>query len=438
MGYIGIVNSDEVISNQIIKLLKKDEVVNYKILTNEEEIIEFISFELPELVIINFSDPNLDIESIMEQISRDIWVNNFGIIGIYDQEKVSEEAVMKKYMEFNILTLLDNILYKIVIAKCAKIILENKQLLFNKGFSEKFFDKDAGSLKIENDPFTVSIYAGLTSSMLTQKSLVKPESRVHIQLIFSELLINAIEHGNCGITFDNKTKFLNTGGNIIDLILKKNKDPLISGKKVSIEWEMSRDKSTFIIRDEGEGFNVVKLKDKIKKEGVYALHGRGIKMASLFAERLAYNRKGNAVLVQIRHDKDIVPKAPESLSSEEIIDVKKGDIVCKEGEFGDSLYYISSGKYSVWHANKKVGELDPSDIFIGEMAFFLNNERSATVVVETNGRIIKISRKNFIQIIKKYPQYGLFLVKLLSVKIVRANIANAGLQNTLTKMKPAI
>jgi len=438
MGYIGIVNSDEKISAQIAKSLKKDEIINYKILSNEEEIIEFISFELPELVIINFSDPDLDIESIMEQISHDIWVNNFGIIGIYDQEKISEEAVMKKYMEFNILTLLDNIMYKIILTKCAKIILENKQLLFNKGFSEKLFDKDVGSLKLENDPLTVSIYAGLVSSILIQKSLVRAESRMHIQLIFSELLINAIEHGNCGINYDEKTDFLETGGNIIDLIAKKNKDPLISKKIVSMEWEISRDKSTFIIRDEGEGFDVLQFKDKIKKEGIYALHGRGIRMASFFAERLAYNRKGNAALVQIKHDKDISPKAPESLSSEEIIDVKKGDTVCKEGEYGDSLYYISSGKYSVWHANKRVGELDPSDIFIGEMAFFLNNERSATVRAETNGRIIKISRKNFIQIIKKYPQYGLFLVKLLSVKIVRANIANAGLQNTLTNMKPTI
>ncbi|MCL2480128.1 MAG: cyclic nucleotide-binding domain-containing protein [Spirochaetaceae bacterium] len=438
MGYIGIVNSDEEIGTQIIRLLKEDNIANYKILTCEEEIIEFISFELPDLVIINFSDPNLNIESIMEQISQDIWVNNFGIIGIHDQEKITEEAVMKKYIEFNILTLLDTLLYKIVLTKCAKIILENKQLLFNKGLSEKFFDKDAGSLKIGNDPLTVSIYAGLTSSMLIQKSLVKPESRMHIQLVFSELIINAIEHGNCGITFDEKTDFLESGGNIIDLIVKKNEDPVIAAKKVSIEWEMSKDKSIFIIRDEGTGFNVFTLKDKIKKEGAYALHGRGVKMASLFAERLAYNKKGNAVLVQIRHDRDISPKAPDSLASEEVIDVKKGDIVCKEGEFGDSLYYISSGKYSVWHANKKVGELDPADIFIGEMAFFLNNERSATVVAELHGRIIKISRKNFIRIIKKYPQYGLFLVKLLSEKIVRANIANAGLQNSLTNMKLTI
>ena len=438
MGYIGIVNSDKEIDSQIIKLFKKEEMANCKILTNEEDIIEFINFELPDLAIINFSDPDLDIESIMAKISQDMWVNNFGIIGIYDREKTTEEAVMKKYMEFNILALLDNIIYKIVLTKCVKIILENKQLVVKRDLSEKFFNKDVGSFKIENDPFTVPIYAGLVSSMLIQRGLVKPESRMYLQLIISELVINGIEHGNCGITFDEKTEFLESGGNIIDLIAKKTEDPAVAKKKVSIEWEISRDRSTLIIRDEGAGFDIFKLKSKIEKEGEYALHGRGIKMASLFTERLAYNRKGNAVLVQIKHDQDISPKAPKSLSKEEIIDVKSGDIVCKEGEFGDSLYYISSGKYSVWHAGQRVGELDPSDIFIGEMAFFLNNARSATVMAETNGRIIKISRKNFIKIIKKYPQYGLFLVKLLSVKIVRANIANANLQNNLTSIKPSL
>ncbi len=438
MGYIGIVNSEEEIGNNIVNLLKKDGITNYKILTNEEEIVEFISFELPELVIINFSDSSLNIDSIMERISHDIWVNNFGIIGLYNQEQTTEDAIMKKYLEFNVLTLLDNIIFKVVLTKCVKIILENKQLLFNRDLSEKLFDRDVGSFAIGNDPFTVSIYAGLASSMLMQRGLIKPESRMHLQLILAELIINAIEHGNCGITYDEKTEFLESGGNIIDLISQKCSDPGIGNKKVLLEWEITRDRSKFVIKDEGNGFDIFKLKNKIEKEGAYALHGRGIRMASLFAERLAYNRKGNAVLVQIRHDKDIAPKAPQSLSKEEIIDVKKGDIVCREGEFGDSLYYISSGKYSVWHANKRVGELDPSDIFMGEMAFFLNNERSATVIAETSGRIIKIPRKNFIQIIKEYPQYGLFLAKLLSVKLVRANSSNAELQTNLAHMKPTV
>ena len=69
---------------------------------------------------------------------------------------------------------------------------------------------------------------------------------------------------------------------------------------------------------------------------------------------------------------------------------------------------------------------------MGEMSFFLNNERSATVVAESDCILVKVPRKNFIQIIKKYPQYGLFLAKLLSRKLARANTKSAELQAVST------
>ncbi|MCK5198136.1 MAG: cyclic nucleotide-binding domain-containing protein, partial [Spirochaetales bacterium] len=85
------------------------------------------------------------------------------------------------------------------------------------------------------------------------------------------------------------------------------------------------------------------------------------------------------------------------------------------------LYYIASGRYKVIFNNKVVGSLSPADMFMGEMAFLLNNKRSAAVYAEEQGKLIKISRKAFVQVMKKYPHYGIFLSKLLARKIVRAN-----------------
>ena len=438
MSYIGIVNSETELSESIARQLTKDGIRNFKFFEIEDEIIDFINFELPELVIINFSDPAIDSAGVMGKIKQETWMNNFAIIGIFNSEKTTEEELMYKYPEFNILSFLDSIKTKAHLTRCIKIILENIQLVFNKDLTEKLLDRDVGSFEIDNDPFAVSIYSGIASSILMRKGLVKPESRMHLHLILSELIINGIEHGNCGITFDEKSEFLEKGGNILDLISEKCSDRTIAEKRVRVEWDISKNMSKFIIRDEGDGFDIYKLKEKIEKEGAYALHGRGIRMASVLAERLAYNKRGNAVLIQIKHEEDASLKAPEGFSGEEVIYVRKNSIVCSEGEIGDSLFYISAGRYSVWHKERRVGTLDPSDIFMGEMSFFLNNERSATVIADTEGILIKVPRKNFIEIIKKYPQYGLFLAKLLSRKLVRANISSVELQNNLSKVETII
>lgn len=432
MSYIGVINTDKNLKNDIRVLLDNACIRNTKFLMDEEEIIDFINFELPELIIINFSDTGIDLNSLLLKIREDPWLNTFGILGLYDSENVKEEDILTQFQDYNILSLIDYIRISTSLIKCINIILENKQIVFNKDLSEKLFDKDVGSFEIENDPLAVSVYAGIASSILVLRGFLKPESRIHLQLVLSELMINGIEHGNCGITFDEKTAFLDSGGDIVDLIETKNADYAVSRKRVRFEWDISKDQSKFIIRDEGSGFDIYSLKEKVEKEGPYSLHGRGIRMASLFAKRIAYNRTGNAVLVEIAHDKDASRKAPEGFINEEVITLKKGDIVCKEGDSGDALYYISSGRFSVWHKDRKVGKLDPSDIFMGEMSFFLNNERSATVVAESDCILVKVPRKNFIQIIKKYPQYGLFLAKLLSRKLARANTKSAELQAVST------
>ncbi|MDR1373732.1 MAG: cyclic nucleotide-binding domain-containing protein, partial [Treponema sp.] len=116
-------------------------------------------------------------------------------------------------------------------------------------------------------------------------------------------------------------------------------------------------------------------------------------------------------------------------SREQILLVKPGEIVIKEGEPSDYLYYISSGKYSVFHNQKKVGSLSPQDIFMGEMSFLLNQKRSASIKADTQGKLILLPRKNFINVIREYPHYGIFLSKLLAKRLVRSNDQNAALMS---------
>ena len=104
---------------------------------------------------------------------------------------------------------------------------------------------------------------------------------------------------------------------------------------------------------------------------------------------------------------------------------QKNDVVFEQGESSDFLYYISSGNFSVFHNNRNVGKLSPEDIFMGEMSFLLNNRRSALVKAESPGRLVKITRKSFVSVVKQYPHYGIFLSKLLARKLVRANQMNA-------------
>lgn len=297
----------------------------------------------------------------------------------------------------------------------------NRQIIFHMELTDKLFERATGSFSVANDPLDAMVYAGIAATTLYQRRYINAEEKVQLQVALSELILNGIEHGNCKVSYAEKTEVLSTGGSIIDLIAKKCEDPKLAAKRVLFEWEIGPDNTRFVIRDEGEGFDVEKYKDILRNNSPDALHGRGILMARMLAEKLYYNTIGNTVVLVVSHKNSTPKNTPDGFAQEEILFTRKGDIIFQQGETSDFLYYISSGTYTVYAGKKIVGKLTPADIFVGEMSFLLNNIRSASVVSDKNGKLVKISRQSFISVIKKYPHYGLFLSKLLARKLVRAN-----------------
>ena len=423
MGFIVLINSDQKIKEKIETAFRKDRCFDFPIImmANEKRILESLNFDLPEVVILNYSDPKVSYKSMAAQVRRDSWLHSFAIIGLYDGATQNEQKLMEEMKDLNVLVMLDYSRISSHIVKSVKIITENWQLIYQKELYSHFMEHSAGSFTIDNDILAVSIYAGIAVTDLVQKGYLKPESKMHLQLALSELIVNGIEHGHCGISFDEKTEFLQSGKSVIDLVVEKCQDSVIAAKRVHFEWDSSTEGTIFSIRDEGEGFDVSKIKQKIEDDDPLSQHGRGIIMAEAFSESIEYNNIGNEVSITIKHDESIVRKTPEGFSGEEAIYPAKGDVVFKEGEEGNFLYYIASGRYKVLYNNKVVGSLSPADLFMGEMAFLLNNKRSAAVYAEEKGKLIKISRKSFVHVMKNYPHYGIFLSKLLARKIVRAN-----------------
>jgi anti-sigma regulatory factor (Ser/Thr protein kinase) len=429
MGILGVINSDPAVKRDVEIAFKAQPKADYdlRFFSGEEEILEFLSYDLPEIVVINFSDPEIDIEGVVSHIRDDKWILNFSIVGLYTGEKDTEENLIKKYKAINVLTLLDNYRLRTHLMKSIQIIEENYQIIFQREFARNLLDGVVGSFTIENDLLAVPLYAGIGATMLIQRGLINPDKKMHLQLALGELIVNAVEHGNCGITFDEKTMGMESGLSVVELVAEKCRDPLIRKKRVEFQWDIQKEKTFFVIRDEGEGFDVKAHLRKIAAQNMMSLHGRGIKLASMLSTELKYNEKGNQVTLIIQHDPSVEYEVPVGFSGEQVVLVKKGDIVLREDEPSDYLYYISSGTYSVFHNLKKVGSLSAQDIFMGEMAFLLNQRRSASVQADGPGKLILLTRKAFVGIIREYPHYGIFLSKLLAKRLVRSNDRNAAL-----------
>jgi CheY-like chemotaxis protein/anti-sigma regulatory factor (Ser/Thr protein kinase) len=115
----------------------------------------------------------------------------------------------------------------------------------------------------------------------------------------TELLLNAIEHGNLGITYDEKSK-MSTKEEWYAEVERRLSLPENAAKRVELRYERSDSEIRFIIRDAGGGFDWKRFFE-IGPERVFDAHGRGIIMArALSFSTVEYRGRGNEVLATIK------------------------------------------------------------------------------------------------------------------------------------------
>ncbi len=116
-----------------------------------------------------------------------------------------------------------------------------------------------------------------------------------VSLGLQELFFNSIEHGNLGITYEDKTRLLEA--NIWGVeVIRRLALPENAFKRVFVRYERMEDEIHFLIRDQGPGFD---WKPYLQPNPARAFdsHGRGIVVAKTTSfDRLEYRGSGNEVL----------------------------------------------------------------------------------------------------------------------------------------------
>ena len=111
----------------------------------------------------------------------------------------------------------------------------------------------------------------------------------------TELLINAVEHGNLGITYEEKSKLYATGGWNAE-VERRLALPENAGKRAEVALERDHEAIRFIIRDEGHGFDW-RAYLQVDPQRAFDTHGRGIAMANrLSFNHIEYRGCGNEVI----------------------------------------------------------------------------------------------------------------------------------------------
>ncbi len=113
----------------------------------------------------------------------------------------------------------------------------------------------------------------------------------------AELIVNAVEHGNLSISYEEKTALLLSGG-WREEVDKRAQLPENIKKRVEIDFVKEGNQYVIKISDQGRGFFWQKYMNADPSRALES-HGRGITRVNMIFSKLEYNKEGNQVLATI-------------------------------------------------------------------------------------------------------------------------------------------
>ncbi len=97
-----------------------------------------------------------------------------------------------------------------------------------------------------------------------------------------------------------------------------------------------------------------------------------------------------------------------------------GSILCQEGDAGREMFIIQKGKVQI---RKKIGEKEKviaelgEGEFFGEMALLLGMDRSATVEVTEESKILIVGPDTFEGLLKNSPEIAMKMLKKMALRL---------------------
>jgi DNA-binding response OmpR family regulator len=146
-------------------------------------------------------------------------------------------------------------------------------------------------------PRADSPYFPIVNQVTLQLPCILPEEDIlNLKIGIEEMIVNAVEHGNLGITFEEKNKAISEG-TLANLLAQRGKESDAHGRQVFVTASLTPEAFEVVVRDEGRGFDWRRL-PIVAPENLMSFNGRGIFLTKIYFDEVRYNEKGTEVTLR--------------------------------------------------------------------------------------------------------------------------------------------
>ncbi|MFV0445690.1 MAG: response regulator [Planctomycetaceae bacterium] len=148
------------------------------------------------------------------------------------------------------------------------------------------------SFVLSNDPKMLTSLVAFIQNIIHDAQLFGEAERLRVGVAFEEALLNAAYHGNLEVSSDLRETDHSA---YYALARVRSETPPYCQRTIRIDVDVSPEGVSYIIEDQGPGFDPSKLPDPTDPANLERPCGRGLLLMRTFMDEVEYNDKGNCV-----------------------------------------------------------------------------------------------------------------------------------------------
>jgi CheY-like chemotaxis protein/anti-sigma regulatory factor (Ser/Thr protein kinase) len=261
---------------------------------NGREALEVIPRNRPDLVLTDMVMPELDGLALVTEIREKhpflpvILMTAFGSeeIAIRALQRGAASYVPKGNLARDLCETIESVL------AVARVDQNQQRLLECLTHAESHF-------LLDNDPSLIPPLIGYLQNNLARMKLCDEIGRIRVSVALQEALINAIHHGNLEVASELREKDDKAYQGLLE---ERRKQKPYRSRRVHVVSRESPAEVTYLIRDEGPGFDPSKLPDPTDPANLERVSGRGLLLIRTFMDDVHHNTTGNEITMVKRRD----------------------------------------------------------------------------------------------------------------------------------------
>jgi CheY-like chemotaxis protein/anti-sigma regulatory factor (Ser/Thr protein kinase) len=254
-----------------------------------EEALEVVQRESPDLVLTDMVMPGMNGLELVETLRAHYPLLPVILMTAHGSEDIAMQALQKGAASY------------VPKHNLARDLLETVEEVLRLTTAERSqqrlmdcLTRTEAEFRLDSDPALIPALIGHVCENLRRLKCCTENERLRVTVALSEALLNAMYHGNLEVGSELREKDEKAYRKLLE---ERRRSKPYSDRRVHVRARESAAEASYVIRDEGPGFDPAGLPDPTDPANLEKVCGRGLLLIRTFMDEVHHNQKGNEIVL---------------------------------------------------------------------------------------------------------------------------------------------